>query len=117
MGFHEPHCCNSIACLADQIYPLSFWSYNGTCIVRLDNGATCYQPAKGKFTANGGLREVEMCQLHICLIMLELMKRLEQKHGNWNEVLEQAGKQDFLAILLSELENNDSPILGPDNQI
>ena len=115
--FHEPHCCNTVKCLADQIDPLSFWSYIGDCEVRLDNGATCHQVAKGKFTANGGLREIEMCQLHICMVMLELMKKLEQKHGNWNEVLENVGKQHFLTILMSELEDNDTQLLGPNNQI
>lgn len=101
----------------DNFDPLSFISYTDECQAKLENGAHCYMPAAGHFTALGGLVTIPLCSLHICLAMRRLMQTLDQNGGDWNKVLEHAGDQHFLHILLTELENDASPFLKPTGEI
>jgi hypothetical protein len=93
--------------LLRQIEPFSFWSYTGTCDVTLENGARCCQPAVGFFTANAGLRNIEMCQLHTLLTLKEMLLKLSE--ADLKHLLQ---KQNVLHLLLSELTNDDTPLLG-----
>ena len=117
MGFNKPS-CNTIDCLATQIDIGSYISFvNQCCEIELTNGAHCHRPAVGSFTANSGLRTINMCQLCVCQMMVKQLKRMEDRGQDWQCTLTIMGEKGFLNLLLEEIGQNDSPLLRPDNEI